>query len=350
MEVRRVSKYFYCHSCNNTFNRLIDPDEMHYGACPHCNKGFIEFIDRPRPAAPNLAPRNSIPEPQVRQEPYMIPNYQPQQPNIEPQQNYMPPHGYYCYQFRNPPQIPIPNYQPQGPPPIYRPWGRRGIRGVRGRHRSHERRMPRMGVCFFAPRLPFGHVGMPFGTGELQAEEEKMPFGIPNFFVRPLSFFRNFNFPSFFNNFHQHFFPAADLGAQEILRNFMSNYRARPAHAPEPMNAEEEEAKRPPTSAQVINSMRPFNFEERHANRSEDGKVEYPSCVICCSTISVGEQCLVLPCGHMFHSQCVKPWLSRSNTCPTCRYRLPSGRVEWSERGRGGLRGRRGYGRRGRRY
>lgn len=25
------------------------------------------------------------------------------------------------------------------------------------------------------------------------------------------------------------------------------------------------------------------------------------------------------PCGHCFHRECLKPWVTSSKTCPTCR-------------------------------
>ena len=30
------------------------------------------------------------------------------------------------------------------------------------------------------------------------------------------------------------------------------------------------------------------------------------------------------PCGHLFHSECLKSWLAIKNTCPECRRNLPN--------------------------
>ncbi|XP_054782886.1 E3 ubiquitin-protein ligase SGR9, amyloplastic-like [Prosopis cineraria] len=47
-------------------------------------------------------------------------------------------------------------------------------------------------------------------------------------------------------------------------------------------------------------------------------------CVICKEEMRVGRDVCELPCQHVFHWNCILPWLSKKNTCPCCRFRLPS--------------------------
>jgi hypothetical protein len=32
-----------------------------------------------------------------------------------------------------------------------------------------------------------------------------------------------------------------------------------------------------------------------------------------------GEIAQLLPCGHILHNNCLKPWVERANSCPICR-------------------------------
>ncbi|ORZ34154.1 hypothetical protein BCR44DRAFT_38998 [Catenaria anguillulae PL171] len=65
-------------------------------------------------------------------------------------------------------------------------------------------------------------------------------------------------------------------------------------------------------------------------------------CVICQDKFSVGESgiCKLGSCDHMFHRECVEPWLKKNHTCPTCRWDLLAewkankegrDRVPWAE-------------------
>jgi hypothetical protein len=46
-------------------------------------------------------------------------------------------------------------------------------------------------------------------------------------------------------------------------------------------------------------------------------------CSICCCRLVGGVVLMRLCCGHVFHAQCLAPWLSRQSTCPDCRYEMP---------------------------
>ncbi|XP_006288341.2 E3 ubiquitin-protein ligase SGR9, amyloplastic [Capsella rubella] len=51
------------------------------------------------------------------------------------------------------------------------------------------------------------------------------------------------------------------------------------------------------------------------------GEVE---CVICKEEMSEGRDVCEMPCQHLFHWKCILPWLSKKNTCPFCRFQLPT--------------------------
>jgi len=57
-------------------------------------------------------------------------------------------------------------------------------------------------------------------------------------------------------------------------------------------------------------------------------------CCICFEPLNIGERATRLPCAHIYHPRCVIQWLgSHSNTCPVCRYELPT-ENDTFERGR----------------
>jgi len=60
---------------------------------------------------------------------------------------------------------------------------------------------------------------------------------------------------------------------------------------------------------------------------------ETSECSICLDELVVGQPALRIPCGHLYHEDCVKDWLIKSNECPSCRYELPTDDPEY-ERGR----------------
>lgn len=48
-------------------------------------------------------------------------------------------------------------------------------------------------------------------------------------------------------------------------------------------------------------------------------------CAICLEAYEPGQSAKRMPCGHVFHTECLMPWLSKCNhTCPTCRRPVPA--------------------------
>ncbi|KAF9425955.1 hypothetical protein BGZ94_007077 [Podila epigama] len=48
-------------------------------------------------------------------------------------------------------------------------------------------------------------------------------------------------------------------------------------------------------------------------------------CAVCKDEFTKEDHLLQLPCKHIFHEDCIKPWLKVSGTCPTCRFSLVRG-------------------------
>ncbi|KAH1153985.1 hypothetical protein GYH30_049568 [Glycine max] len=55
---------------------------------------------------------------------------------------------------------------------------------------------------------------------------------------------------------------------------------------------------------------------KRYARRDEDGK----TCAICLEDFEPSEEVRLTPCNHMFHKDCIVPWLTSTGQCPVCRF------------------------------
>jgi hypothetical protein len=49
---------------------------------------------------------------------------------------------------------------------------------------------------------------------------------------------------------------------------------------------------------------------------------EKKDCVVCLNKYETKEKVLILPCTHMFHTNCIKDWFKSQNTCPICKFKL----------------------------
>ncbi|XP_057971385.1 uncharacterized protein LOC131160081 [Malania oleifera] len=81
----------------------------------------------------------------------------------------------------------------------------------------------------------------------------------------------------------------------------------------------------PPASASFVNNMPRMIVKEEHLKH--DGL----ACAICKDHLSVGTEVNQLPCFHIYHPSCILPWLSARNSCPLCRYELPTDDKDYEE-------------------
>jgi E3 ubiquitin-protein ligase synoviolin len=59
------------------------------------------------------------------------------------------------------------------------------------------------------------------------------------------------------------------------------------------------------------------NMNERYPDATQEELIAiHRVCIICREEMDSGKK---LPCGHIFHFNCLRSWLERQQTCPTCR-------------------------------
>jgi hypothetical protein len=47
-------------------------------------------------------------------------------------------------------------------------------------------------------------------------------------------------------------------------------------------------------------------------------------CAVCKDGVAAGERVKRMPCSHRYHEECIVPWLQVRNSCPLCRFELPT--------------------------
>eukprot|EP01054_Gregarina_sp_Poly1_P004481 Gregarina_sp_Poly_1__4480@NODE_240_length_10883_cov_144_711446_g211_i0_p3_GENE_NODE_240_length_10883_cov_144_711446_g211_i0NODE_240_length_10883_cov_144_711446_g211_i0_p3_ORF_typecomplete_len420_score44_72zfRING_2/PF13639_6/8_2e03zfRING_2/PF13639_6/7_9e14zfrbx1/PF12678_7/2_7e10zfANAPC11/PF12861_7/3e03zfANAPC11/PF12861_7/2_8e08zfC3HC4_2/PF13923_6/2_7e03zfC3HC4_2/PF13923_6/9_1e07zfC3HC4/PF00097_25/3_4e03zfC3HC4/PF00097_25/1_5e05zfRING_11/PF17123_5/4_1e05zfC3HC4_3/PF13920_6/4_1e03zfC3HC4_3/PF13920_ len=86
----------------------------------------------------------------------------------------------------------------------------------------------------------------------------------------------------------------------------------------------------PPAAEQVRHNLPRERLSSESARTAGD-------CAVCQDEFVPGDICTRLTrnkdeCGHMFHDHCLMPWLEAHNTCPVCRYELPTDDAEYEAR------------------
>ncbi|KAG8056853.1 hypothetical protein GUJ93_ZPchr0002g25502 [Zizania palustris] len=91
-----------------------------------------------------------------------------------------------------------------------------------------------------------------------------------------------------------------ETALEESLQNIMVNPKA------------------PPASKEVVASLPVVTVTEEIIARMGSET----QCAVCRENLVVDDKMQELPCKHLFHPPCLKPWLDENNSCPICRQEL----------------------------
>ncbi|XP_012677199.1 E3 ubiquitin-protein ligase RNF126 [Clupea harengus] len=71
----------------------------------------------------------------------------------------------------------------------------------------------------------------------------------------------------------------------------------------------------PPADREKIKNLPAVEITDEHVGSGLE-------CPVCKEDYSAGETVRQLPCNHLFHNDCIVPWLEQHDTCPVCRKSL----------------------------
>ncbi|CAL1392958.1 unnamed protein product [Linum trigynum] len=90
-------------------------------------------------------------------------------------------------------------------------------------------------------------------------------------------------------------------GLEELFEHLSTNDRRGPA----------------PAARSSIDAMPTVKITQRHLRGSDS------HCPVCKDQFELGTEARQMPCNHLYHADCIVPWLVQHNSCPVCRQELP---------------------------
>ncbi|KAK9124954.1 hypothetical protein Scep_013800 [Stephania cephalantha] len=72
----------------------------------------------------------------------------------------------------------------------------------------------------------------------------------------------------------------------------------------------------PPAAQSSIDAMPTVKITQRHLRTDSH-------CPVCKDRFELGSEARQMPCNHIYHADCIIPWLVQHNSCPVCRHELP---------------------------
>ncbi|KAL6553080.1 hypothetical protein OROGR_006922 [Orobanche gracilis] len=86
----------------------------------------------------------------------------------------------------------------------------------------------------------------------------------------------------------------------------------------------------PPAAKSVVENLTSVVLTKEEIG--ENNSNNCVACAVCKNEFAVGENATKLPCRHLYHGGCIIPWLEIRNTCPLCRYELPTDDADYEKK------------------
>ncbi|CAK9276484.1 unnamed protein product [Sphagnum jensenii] len=81
----------------------------------------------------------------------------------------------------------------------------------------------------------------------------------------------------------------------------------------------------PPASKSAVEAMPTIQISHEHLG------TDAAQCAVCKDEFEIGAQVRQMPCKHMYHGDCILPWLAQHNSCPVCRYEMPTDDTDYNQ-------------------
>lgn len=83
----------------------------------------------------------------------------------------------------------------------------------------------------------------------------------------------------------------------------------------------------PPASEKEIKLLKKEKIDKNNIKNYQS-----LDCSVCKENYKIDDELITMPCEHVFHNDCIIPWLNLHNSCPVCRYELKTDDPEYENR------------------
>ncbi|XP_021729727.1 E3 ubiquitin-protein ligase RING1-like [Chenopodium quinoa] len=274
-------QHYFCYQCNRTVSLSPSSSSSDELACPHCNGGFLEEVENPNPSSYS----SSSPFAQFFSPP----------PSASAADHLAPFAPFFFPPSSSSAASPI---EPIDLSAIFGggAFGGSGNGGNGGNQRS-----PFQETDVFNP---FQFLQSYLQT--MRAGGANIQFVIENANPEQGGGGGNFRLPS---NLGDYFFgPGLEQLIQQLAENDPNRYGT------------------PPASKTAVEGL-PIVKVTEELLLSDSSQ-----CAVCMDEFQLGAEAKQMPCKHVFHSDCILPWLELHNSCPVCRHELPTDDPDYEQR------------------